>query len=159
AAVGRRASANLARPCVPEGRADPHPGRTDERGRRPDGERNPEGGGTADAGAHDLHHRTPPDPVERLRRDPARRRRPSDDRRPDRRSGRDRAAQRGVGTYAPAGDRPDSAALTMSTRVCLSASTLNYPRGGGHMWVYLNWALGLRSVGCEVFWLEGVVKG
>src|SRR5262249_46690485 len=108
---------------------------------------------------HDLHHRTPPDPVERLRRDPARRRRPSDDRRPDRRSGRDRAAQRGVGTYAPAGDRPDSAALTMSTRVCLSASTLNYPRGGGHMWVYLNWALGLRSVGCEVFWLEGVVKG
>src|SRR5216683_7510499 len=46
----------------------------------------------------------------------------------------------------------------MSTTVCLSANTLNYPQGGGHIWVYLNWALGLRSVGCNVVWLEGVVK-
>jgi hypothetical protein len=29
---------------------------------------------------------------------------------------------------------------------------LFYPRGG--RWVYLNWALAFRSVGCEVLWLE-----
>jgi hypothetical protein len=42
----------------------------------------------------------------------------------------------------------------MSVSVCLCASTLYYPQGGGHFWAYLNWALGLRSLGCEVFWLE-----
>lgn len=42
----------------------------------------------------------------------------------------------------------------MSTTVCLFANTLSYPEGGGHLWVYLNWALGLRSIGCEVVWLE-----
>ncbi|MGH3089708.1 MAG: hypothetical protein ACRDSJ_20675 [Rubrobacteraceae bacterium] len=35
------------------------------------------------------------------------------------------------------------------------ANTLYYPRGGGHRWVYLNWALGLKALGCEVIWLEG----
>ena len=40
--------------------------------------------------------------------------------------------------------------------VGLSANTLSYPQGGGHMWVYLNWALGLRDAGCDVVWLEGV---
>jgi hypothetical protein len=44
----------------------------------------------------------------------------------------------------------------MSTRVCLSANTLAYPEGGGHLWVYLNWALGLRAAGCRVVWLETV---
>ena len=39
-------------------------------------------------------------------------------------------------------------------KVCLFANTLSYPEGGGHLWVYLNWALGLRSVGCQVTWLE-----
>ncbi len=33
---------------------------------------------------------------------------------------------------------------------------MSYPEGGGHRWVYLNWALGLRAVGCEVVWLESV---
>src|SRR5438094_221156 len=42
----------------------------------------------------------------------------------------------------------------MSTTVCLAASTLEYPEGGGHLWVYLNWALGLRALGCRVIWLE-----
>ena len=46
----------------------------------------------------------------------------------------------------------------MSETVWLSANTLSYPQGGGHMWVYLNWALGLREVGCDVVWLEGTVK-
>lgn len=44
----------------------------------------------------------------------------------------------------------------MNPIVCLSANTLSYPQGGGHMWVYLNWALGLRDAGCDVVWLEGV---
>lgn len=44
----------------------------------------------------------------------------------------------------------------MSLTVCLCANTLYYPEGGGHLWVYLNWALGLRSLGCRVIWLEEV---
>src|SRR5688572_24134932 len=44
----------------------------------------------------------------------------------------------------------------MATTVCLWANTLSYPEGGGHFWVYLNWALGLRAAGCDVTWLEGV---
>src|SRR5262249_12861017 len=39
--------------------------------------------------------------------------------------------------------------------VCVRANTLYYPGGGGHLWVYLNWALGLRALGCRVIWLEG----
>jgi hypothetical protein len=41
-------------------------------------------------------------------------------------------------------------------KVCLFANTFDYPNGGGHFWVYLNWALGFRSVGCDVIWMEGV---
>lgn len=46
----------------------------------------------------------------------------------------------------------------MSRTVCLSPKrTLDYVEGGGHCWVYLNWALGLQACGCRVIWLE-VVK-
>jgi hypothetical protein len=44
----------------------------------------------------------------------------------------------------------------MSVTVCLSTNTLSYSQGGGHLWVFLNWALGLRALGCEVIWLEKV---
>jgi hypothetical protein len=44
----------------------------------------------------------------------------------------------------------------MSITVCLAANTLYYPEGGGHLWAYLNWALGFRSLGCRVIWLEAV---
>ena len=45
----------------------------------------------------------------------------------------------------------------MSVTVCLApANTIGYPQGGGHYWVYLNWALALRAAGCRVIWLEGV---
>ena len=45
----------------------------------------------------------------------------------------------------------------MSIKVCLfHAGTLSYPNGGGYLWIYLNWALGFRALGCEVIWLEGV---
>src|SRR5215207_2572149 len=42
----------------------------------------------------------------------------------------------------------------VSTTVCFSANALGYTTGGGHLWVYLNWALGLRALGCQVIWLE-----
>ena len=44
----------------------------------------------------------------------------------------------------------------MSLTICLAASTIEYPEGGGHLWVYLNWALGLQALGCRVIWLEGI---
>lgn len=48
----------------------------------------------------------------------------------------------------------------MSLTVCLAPrSCLPYPNGGGYLWIFLNWALGLRAVGCEIIWLEGVPPG
>src|SRR5438046_739359 len=45
----------------------------------------------------------------------------------------------------------------MSLTVCLApANTVAYPNGGGHLWVYLNWALALKALGCRVIWLEGI---
>ena len=45
----------------------------------------------------------------------------------------------------------------MSITVCIApVRTLEYPEGGGHLWEYLNWALGLRAIGCSVIWLESV---
>jgi hypothetical protein len=45
----------------------------------------------------------------------------------------------------------------MSITVCIApAKTLYYPKGGGHLWVFLNWALGLRALGCQVIWLEAI---
>jgi hypothetical protein len=44
----------------------------------------------------------------------------------------------------------------MPLKVCLStANTLLYPQGG-HLWVFINWALGLRACNCEVTWLDVV---
>jgi hypothetical protein len=43
------------------------------------------------------------------------------------------------------------------TTVCMAPlNTLAYPQGGGHLWVYLNWALSLRALGCRVLWLEDI---
>lgn len=42
----------------------------------------------------------------------------------------------------------------MSITVWLLARALDSPTAGGHIWVYLNWALGLRALGCDVVWLE-----
>jgi hypothetical protein len=39
--------------------------------------------------------------------------------------------------------------------VVLSAHNVaGFPEGGGHFWVYLQYALALRRAGCEVYWLE-----
>jgi hypothetical protein len=47
----------------------------------------------------------------------------------------------------------------VSTHVCLRANAASYLDGGGHLWVYLNWALGLRDAGCRVTWLEALGPG
>ena len=45
----------------------------------------------------------------------------------------------------------------MTLTVCVApANTVAYPNGGGHLWVYLQWALALRACGCRVIWLEGL---
>jgi hypothetical protein len=45
----------------------------------------------------------------------------------------------------------------MSPTICLAAKdTLRWPKAAGHFWVFLNWALGLRALGCRVLWLERV---
>jgi len=59
---------------------------------------------------------------------------------------------------APVRRRPDRDGTTfVTTSICLApARTIAYPQGGGHLWVYLQWALGLRALGCRVIWLEGI---
>jgi hypothetical protein len=42
----------------------------------------------------------------------------------------------------------------MSVTVCLCARCIGSPKAGGHQWAFLNWALGLRALGCKVIWLE-----
>lgn len=46
----------------------------------------------------------------------------------------------------------------MGLTICMTAATLYYPEGGGNLWLYLNWALSFRSIGCRVIWLEGVYE-
>src|SRR5262245_40383023 len=43
----------------------------------------------------------------------------------------------------------------MPTVVLSAYNVANFPEGGGHWWVYMQYALGLRQLGCEVYWLEG----
>ena len=42
----------------------------------------------------------------------------------------------------------------MTTVVMSVYKVASFPSGGGHFWVYLQYALGLRRLGCEVYWLE-----
>jgi len=44
----------------------------------------------------------------------------------------------------------------MSTKVCIGANTHELLQAGGHVWCFLNWALALKALGCEVVWLEQV---
>jgi hypothetical protein len=44
--------------------------------------------------------------------------------------------------------------------VVLSAfNVANFPEGGGHFWVYMQYALGLRQLGCDVCWMERFIRG
>src|SRR5262245_36734352 len=42
----------------------------------------------------------------------------------------------------------------MRTIVIAPYNVAAFPEGGGHFWVYLQYVLGLRQLGCEVYWLE-----
>ncbi len=44
--------------------------------------------------------------------------------------------------------------VTKPTVVIAAYNTVAFPEGGGHFWVYLQYALGLRQLGCDVYWLE-----
>jgi hypothetical protein len=45
----------------------------------------------------------------------------------------------------------------MSPTICLATNgTLRLPKAAGLLWVFLNWALGLRALGCRVLWLERI---
>src|SRR5436190_21264566 len=42
----------------------------------------------------------------------------------------------------------------MPTVVISPFNVLNFAEGGGHFWVYMQYAQGLRELGCDVYWLE-----
>jgi hypothetical protein len=42
----------------------------------------------------------------------------------------------------------------MTTVVLSPYNVVNFPEGGGHFWVYMQYALGLRQSGCDVYWME-----
>jgi len=42
----------------------------------------------------------------------------------------------------------------MTTVLVSPFNVVNFPEGGGHFWVYMQYVQGLRQVGCDVFWLE-----
>src|SRR5213080_5524101 len=42
----------------------------------------------------------------------------------------------------------------MITAVISVYKVANFPDGGGHFWVYMQYAQGLRRLGCDVYWLE-----
>ncbi len=44
----------------------------------------------------------------------------------------------------------------MNTIVVSAYNVANYPEGGGHFWVYLEYVHGLRQLGCDVYWLENL---
>lgn len=46
----------------------------------------------------------------------------------------------------------------MKTVVLSAFNVANFPEGGGHFWVYMQYVLGLRRCGCDVYWLERFVQ-
>jgi len=47
----------------------------------------------------------------------------------------------------------------VATVVISPYNVANYPEGGGHFWVYMQYAQGLLRRGCEVYWLEQFRRG
>ena len=44
--------------------------------------------------------------------------------------------------------------------IVLSAyNVASFPEGGGHFWVYMQYVLGLKARGCDVYWLERFFPG
>src|SRR5262245_27414924 len=46
----------------------------------------------------------------------------------------------------------------MPTVVVSAFNVASFPGGGGHMWVYLQYVLGLHRIGCNVYWMERFVR-
>jgi len=46
----------------------------------------------------------------------------------------------------------------MSTIVIAPFNVANFPEGGGHFWVYMQYVQGFRQQGCDVYWLEQFVS-
>ena len=42
----------------------------------------------------------------------------------------------------------------MARVVVSSYKVANFPEGGGHFWVYMQYIQALRRAGCEVYWIE-----
>src|SRR5437870_12481185 len=42
----------------------------------------------------------------------------------------------------------------MATIVVSPFDVANFPEGGGHFWVYMQYVQGLSRLGCQVYWLE-----
>jgi hypothetical protein len=42
----------------------------------------------------------------------------------------------------------------MTTIVISPSNVADFPEGGGHFWVYMQYVQGLRALGCDVYWLE-----
>jgi len=40
------------------------------------------------------------------------------------------------------------------TVVLCAYNVANFPAGGGHLWVYMQYVFGLKRLGCDVYWLE-----
>ncbi len=47
----------------------------------------------------------------------------------------------------------------MVTVVISPVNVVNFPDGGGHFWVYMQYVQGLHQLGCEVYWLERFCSG
>src|SRR5437879_13530274 len=47
----------------------------------------------------------------------------------------------------------------MATIVLSAFDVANFPGGGGHFWVYMQYAQGLRRLGGDVYWLEEFRRG
>src|SRR5215217_6538162 len=47
----------------------------------------------------------------------------------------------------------------MTTVVISPSNVANFPEGGGHFWVYMQYVDGLRRLGCDVYWLERFRRG
>jgi hypothetical protein len=53
------------------------------------------------------------------------------------------------------GRRQHEGNTDMATVVISAYKVSSYLEGGGHFWVYMQYALGFKQMGCEVYWLEG----
>src|SRR5436305_7690211 len=61
---------------------------------------------------------------------------------------------RGLSRPAGARDRRTGLGVRRVIAVISVYKVANFPGGGGHFWVHMQYAQGLRRLGCDVYWLE-----